>query len=214
MFGDFGDRLHAHGARPLQPQPDGTQNRLRRQARASQRVRGGQSRDVRPRRVPGDGTSGPYKLSRTDLVANSDRLRIEVRDRIRSEVVVETQQLARFIDYSIDYLTGVVTFKQPIQSRDPAFNPVYVVAEYETLTRNDGGTTAGARTRRGSPATSSSSAPRSSKKVRPPATRGSRARICATGRTACSSCAPRWRRRIPRTPRAAKPAPTWPSSSA
>jgi uncharacterized repeat protein (TIGR01451 family) len=93
----------------------------------------------------GDGTSGPYKLSRTDLVANSDRLRIEVRDRIRSEVVVETQQLARFIDYSIDYLTGVVTFKQPVPGRDPAFNPVYVVAEYETLTRNDGGTTAGAR---------------------------------------------------------------------
>ena len=93
----------------------------------------------------GDGTSGPYKLSRTDLVANSDKLRIEVRDRIRSEVIVETQQLARFIDYSIDYLTGVVTFKQPVPGRDPAFNPVYVVAEYETLTRNDGGTTAGAR---------------------------------------------------------------------
>ena len=93
----------------------------------------------------GDGTSGPYKLSRTDLVANSDKLRIEVRDRIRSEVIVETQQLARFVDYSIDYLTGVLTFKQPIAGRDPAFNPVYIVAEYETLTRNDGGTTAGAR---------------------------------------------------------------------
>jgi uncharacterized repeat protein (TIGR01451 family) len=93
----------------------------------------------------GDGTSGPYRLSRDGLVANSDRLRVEVRDRIRSELVVESRLLARFVDYSIDYLTGTITFKQPIPSRDAAFNPVYVVAEYETLERNDGGTTAGTR---------------------------------------------------------------------
>ncbi len=93
----------------------------------------------------GDGTSGPYRLSRDGLVANSDRLRIEVRDRVRSDVVVESRLLARFIDYGIDYLTGTVTFKQPVPGRDAAFNPVYVIAEYETLERNDGGTTAGAR---------------------------------------------------------------------
>jgi outer membrane protein OmpA-like peptidoglycan-associated protein len=93
----------------------------------------------------GDGTSGPYRLSRTDLVANSDRLRIEVRDRIRSDVVVESRLLTRFLDYGIDYLTGIVTFKEPVPGRDAAFNPVYVIAEYETLERNDGGTTAGAR---------------------------------------------------------------------
>ena len=83
--------------------------------------------------LPGDGTSGPYRLSRTALVANSDRLRIEVRDRVRSEVVVESRVLMRFIDYSLDYFTGTLTFKQPIPSRDAAFNPVYVIAEYETL---------------------------------------------------------------------------------
>jgi uncharacterized repeat protein (TIGR01451 family) len=94
----------------------------------------------------GDGTSGPYQLSRGAVVANSDRLRIEVRDRVRSDVVVEARQLARFIDYSLDYYTGTLTFKQPIPSRDSAFNPVYVIAEYETLDGAAGGTTAGART--------------------------------------------------------------------
>ena len=93
----------------------------------------------------GDGTSGPYRLSRSALVANSDRLRIEVRDRIRSELVVDTRVLARFSDYSIDYLTGIVRFREPIPSRDSAFNPVYVIAEYETLDSVASGTTAGAR---------------------------------------------------------------------
>ena len=95
--------------------------------------------------LQGDGTSGPYRLSRTPLVANSDRLRLEVRDRVRSEVVVESRELVRFIDYSLDYFTGLLTFKQPIPSRDGAFNPVYVIAEYETLDGELGGTTAGAR---------------------------------------------------------------------
>ncbi len=93
----------------------------------------------------GDGTSGPYQLSRGAIVANSDRLRIEVRDRIRSEVVVETRVLTRFIDYSLDYFTGTLLFKQPVASRDAAFNPVYIIAEYETLDDAANGTTAGAR---------------------------------------------------------------------
>jgi uncharacterized repeat protein (TIGR01451 family) len=93
----------------------------------------------------GDGTSGPYRLSRAPLVANSDRLRIEVRDRVRSEVVVESRALTRFIDYSLDYYSGTLTFKQPISSRDSQFNPVFIIAEYETLLVEAGGTTAGAR---------------------------------------------------------------------
>jgi uncharacterized repeat protein (TIGR01451 family) len=93
----------------------------------------------------GDGTSGPYRLSRAPLVANSDRLRIEVRDRVRSEVVVESRTLTRFIDYSLDYYTGTLTFKQPVSSRDSQFNPVFIIAEYETLLVEAGGTTAGAR---------------------------------------------------------------------
>ena len=96
--------------------------------------------------LAGDGTSGPYRLSRTALVANSDRLTLEVRDRVRSEVVVDSRVLTRFIDYSLDYFTGELIFKQPIPSRDSAFNPVYIIAEYETLDSAAGGTTAGART--------------------------------------------------------------------
>ena len=37
--------------------------------------------------LQGDGTSGLYRLSRRPIVLNSDKIRLEVRDRFRSEVV-------------------------------------------------------------------------------------------------------------------------------
>jgi uncharacterized repeat protein (TIGR01451 family) len=83
--------------------------------------------------LQGDGTSGLYRLSHRPLIINSDKIRIETRDRFRSEVVVESRELTRYIDYSIDYLNGTLFFKQPIASRDQAFNPQYIVAEYEVL---------------------------------------------------------------------------------
>lgn len=93
----------------------------------------------------GDGTSGLYRLTRTPIVIGSDKLRIEVRDRFRSELVVERRELARFLDYRLDYLTGELFFKDPVPNRDDEFNPVYIVAEYETLGTGEEVTTAGAR---------------------------------------------------------------------
>ncbi len=83
--------------------------------------------------LPGDGTSGLYRLSHNDIIINSDKLRIEVRDRFRPELVVSTQTLSRYLDYSIDYLNGTIFFRQPVASRDENFNPQIIVAEYETL---------------------------------------------------------------------------------
>ncbi len=95
--------------------------------------------------LEGDGTSGLYHLSRSPLVINSEKLRIEVRDRFHSERVLDTRPLARFLDYEIDYLAGTVFFKEPVASRDPEFNPVFVVAEYETQATASEKTTAGGR---------------------------------------------------------------------
>lgn len=94
----------------------------------------------------GDGTSGLYRLSRRPLIVNSDKVRIEVRDRIRTEVVVETRTLTRHLDYSIDYINGTLFFKQPVPSRDADFNPVFIIADYEVLTGGKREVTAGGRT--------------------------------------------------------------------
>lgn len=95
--------------------------------------------------LQGDGTSGLYRLSRRPIVLNSDKIRIEVRDRFRSEVVVESRPLSPFVDYSLDYLNGTLFFKQPVQSRDANFNPVYIIAEYEVLNGGAAQMTAGGR---------------------------------------------------------------------
>jgi uncharacterized repeat protein (TIGR01451 family) len=95
--------------------------------------------------LAGDGTSGLYQLSRRELIINSDKLRIEVRDRIRTDRIVETRALARFLDYSIDTINGTVFFRQPVPNRDENFNPVFIVAEYE-VQRDSSAVTAGART--------------------------------------------------------------------
>ncbi|MGE0581423.1 MAG: hypothetical protein AB7P31_04725 [Steroidobacteraceae bacterium] len=95
--------------------------------------------------LAGDGTSGLYRLTRGNIVIGSDKLRIEVRDRLRSEVVVESRPLSRFVDYSLDYAAGTLFFKEPVPSRDGQFNPVYIIAEYEVNGRGEEQVTAGGR---------------------------------------------------------------------
>jgi uncharacterized repeat protein (TIGR01451 family) len=93
----------------------------------------------------GDGTSGLYHLSRKNIVINSESIVIEARDRFKSEVVVSTQRLSRYLDYTIDYQSGALFFKSPVQSRDGSFNPVYIVAEYETFDAANSSYTYGGR---------------------------------------------------------------------
>ncbi|WGL18476.1 OmpA family protein [Microbulbifer bruguierae] len=82
--------------------------------------------------IQGDGTSGLYRLSYPGILLNSERVRIETRDRIHREQVLKTETLTPYIDYEIDYAAGTLFFRQPVFSRDLDFNPVYIVAEYET----------------------------------------------------------------------------------
>jgi len=80
----------------------------------------------------GQGISGPYQLTNRRILPNSERVTIEVRDRFRSELVLSTREMARFIDYDLDLLAGTITFKQPVLSRDENLNPQFIVIEYET----------------------------------------------------------------------------------
>ena len=96
--------------------------------------------------ISGDGTSGLYRLTRTNIVENSDKIRIETRDRFQSQIIVGTRSLTRYLDYDIDYATGGLFFKQPVNARDAAFNPIYIVAEYESGDPRDKNITAGGRT--------------------------------------------------------------------
>ena len=95
--------------------------------------------------IPGNGTSGVYKLSRGNLMINSDKVRIETRDRFQSQNIVSTQYMTRYLDYDIDYANGTLTFREPVTSRDGHFNPTYIVAEYESADPADQRSTLGGR---------------------------------------------------------------------
>ena len=87
--------------------------------------------------IPGNGTSGEYKLSRTNLIINSDKIRVETRDRFQSQIIINTQSLTRYLDYDIDYNKGALVFREPIAVRDGSFNPIYIIAEYESTDPTD-----------------------------------------------------------------------------
>ena len=95
--------------------------------------------------IQGAGTSGLYRLSRGGIVLNGERIRIETRDRLKSERIVETKSLTRHLDYDIDYPNGTLFFRQPIPARDTNFNPVFIVVEYEVAFGVDDALNAGGR---------------------------------------------------------------------
>jgi len=95
--------------------------------------------------IRGDGTSGLYHLSKKNIVLNSEQVTIEARDRFHSEVIVSSQPLSRHLDYTIDYESGTIFFKQPVFSQDGNFNPIYIVVAYESSDSGDSSVTYGGR---------------------------------------------------------------------
>ncbi len=95
--------------------------------------------------IQGEGISGLYRLTGKDIVINSDNIVIETRDRFRSEIILKTEVMRRYLDYSIDYTDGTIFFRRPIPSRDENFNPIFIVADYEVEAAVTGDITAGGR---------------------------------------------------------------------
>jgi uncharacterized repeat protein (TIGR01451 family) len=81
--------------------------------------------------IKGNGTSGLYRLSTHPILINSERVKIEERDRFRNGEVLSVRNLVRYIDYEIDYEFGTLFFKEPVQSHNTELNPLVIVADYE-----------------------------------------------------------------------------------
>ena len=94
--------------------------------------------------IQGNGTSGLYQLSHELIAVNSETITLEVRDRLQPDIILSTENLTRNIDYSLDSRNGTLYFKSPVPATDNAFNPVYIVARYETE-QPESGHTAGGR---------------------------------------------------------------------
>lgn len=101
------------------------------------------------------GTGGSlFYLKNKDVIEGSDKVRIEVRDKITGLVLSKKEMESR-VEYEIDYSNGRIIFWKPvsqiaesesiISSQLLAGNPVYVIVdyEYETKDKYDQGTAGG-----------------------------------------------------------------------
>jgi len=83
--------------------------------------------------IPAEGISGPYYLSAGagELLANSERIEILVRDRNQPDLVLQTTGVTRFTDYTIEPLTRRLLFTRSIASLDANLNPQSIRITYE-----------------------------------------------------------------------------------
>ncbi len=81
--------------------------------------------------IAADGTSGPYYLSRAPVVRQSETITLETRDRLRPDITTSTRTLTRYADYEIDYSTGELIFRFPVDAVDTRFGETVIIADYE-----------------------------------------------------------------------------------
>ncbi len=81
--------------------------------------------------IPADGTSGFYFVEHYPLIENSEKIRIEVRNRYRPESIVKVDYKQVGRDYDINYMDGSILFKEPVATVDENLNPVTIVVSYE-----------------------------------------------------------------------------------
>ena len=95
--------------------------------------------------IAAEGLSGPYRLSNDLILPQSEEIIVETRDRVRPDVILETKTLVRFLDYTLDYFTGELIFRLPVDATDANFNPNVIVVDYETSEDAERNITAGGR---------------------------------------------------------------------
>ena len=95
--------------------------------------------------IAGNGTSMLFQLSRAPLVINSELVERIVRDRNNPGLVIESQTLQRYSDYSIDFSTGVLQFADVIPTVDSDLNPVFIRISYDLSSAQNDYLVSGAR---------------------------------------------------------------------
>ena len=95
--------------------------------------------------ISADGTSGPFRLTTTPIVRNSETIIVETRDRFRPDRILGVRTFVRYSDYDIDFFTGEIVFRLPVPAAEGpnAFN--VIVAEYESFASTERDFTAGGR---------------------------------------------------------------------
>lgn len=96
-------------------------------------------------RLAVDGTVGPYRLSRRDIVPNSETVRLVTLSRIDADEDFTSEELEPGRDYAIAYGTGEIILRRPVPAFDSALRRNVLRVTYETDEDIASGVTAGIR---------------------------------------------------------------------
>ena len=91
------------------------------------------------------GVSGPYSLgiSADEVLENSEKIEIIIRDRNNPGLIISQKTLSRFSDYEVDTYSNSIYLTTPLSSIDENLNPVYLRITVETDKGGDEYTVAG-----------------------------------------------------------------------
>jgi len=145
LFGDFETHLREGELSRYNRSLTGLKGRYRRERYEVVLFASESDRALVRDEIRGEGSSGPYRLSRGNVLRNSEEIVIEVRDRFQSERILERRTLTRFVDYDIDYEQGVLNLREPVFSVDAALNHIFIIARYESRDPIDRSLTWGGR---------------------------------------------------------------------
>ena len=82
--------------------------------------------------IRADGTSGPYDLEHPPVVSESEMIVIEVRNRSNLNQTIERAPQTRNEDYTIDYDSGEIRFRDPVDRETFHGDPLFIVVTYRT----------------------------------------------------------------------------------
>jgi uncharacterized repeat protein (TIGR01451 family) len=78
----------------------------------------------------GNGTAFNYQLKSQQLIADSELVELIVRDKNNLGLLISNTTLQRLSDYTLDAVTGYLSFHRVIPSLDENLNPVYIRVTY------------------------------------------------------------------------------------
>jgi len=81
--------------------------------------------------IRGNGTAMLYQIAGAPIVRNSDVVERIVRAADNIGVVIRTERLLRFSDYTIDPISGLLRFSDTVPSVDSEQNPVFIRISYD-----------------------------------------------------------------------------------
>jgi uncharacterized repeat protein (TIGR01451 family) len=131
MFGDFETDMNGLTLNGYSRKLTGVKLHLEDRAGSFITVTGARPGTAFAREVIPGGSLSLFQLSFTDILAGSESVILEVRDRRNPEMILSSELLIRSVDYNLDALTGQIFFLRFISTFDYSLNLTQIVVTYE-----------------------------------------------------------------------------------